>query len=415
MMGEEEERNKILQGGSKLARTPPRMASQQPISSASTVEQSTSKRKLSEVSPTSELENPTSRPRCYSLPEIEPETAIRTTDNKPMARVMTELSMLYTLDRNTNVAKKREYIETLGRLQQIYEDIITENAALKEKLNILTTTPRQITTPTYSQVVTSAPAPSTRPVTKGPTEQRPKHTLFISQKGKTAKDVALTFTKIVNPVKDKIKIKRMVTTPRHVILETESHEDLERVVGNAALKKSGIVAEPPRKRNPLMIMYSVSTGLKEDELLEQIYQQNFPDIDEDTFKNEFKFKFRTGPRNLQTVHHVVEVSPRIRSLILKTGRIFAGFTSLSTKDYLVVARCHKCGDLGHISKYCKAGTEVCTHCGVQGHERSSCPGKNGPPTCIPCMLRKKRCVDRTKCPTYDMFLQRLIDKTNYGP
>lgn len=136
---------------------------------------------------------------------------------------------------------------------------------------------------------------------------------------------------------------------------------------------------------------------------------------EEQFKEAFKVRFRSGPRGKSTVHYVVEVDPQLRKTVLRQGRIYVGFRSLSIKDYIVVSTCNKCYDLGHIAKYCPHREESCGHCGKDGHSKPDCPAKDRPRTCIPCLRRGKQChKEKGQCLTYKMLVDRLIERTDYG-
>lgn len=113
------------------------------------------------------------------------------------------------------------------------------------------------------------------------------------------------------------------------------------------------------------------------------------------------------------MHVVAEMSNAIRKALLRTSKIYVGFRCISAKDYIVVARCNKCRDLGHVAKY---GTkdEACEHCGSNGHKKDACPKKAAPATCIPCLRKGKKCTQKTTdCPTHKLMLERLIQKTGY--
>ena len=88
-----------------------------------------------------------------------------------------------------------------------------------------------------------------------------------------------------------------------------------------------------------------------------------------------------------------------------------GFSAVSVKDYIVVA---KCGDLGHTKTRCEL-PEVCDTYGKSGHKKAECPNKEAPRVCISCGLRKRNCAEkRENCPTYNVMLDRLIQRIDYG-
>jgi len=130
---------------------------------------------------------------------------------------------------------------------------------------------------------------------------------------------------------------------------------------------------------------------------------------------ETKVRFRTGPKGKRTCHAVLEVTSEVRNALLEKPRIYINYTSHAIKDYLVVSRCFKCADLGHITRYCD-GQEVCSHCGSKDHKKDNCPRKEQQRTCIPCLMRKKDCkvTDYKECATYKSLLARIVSKTDYG-
>ncbi|KAG5867378.1 hypothetical protein JTB14_008494 [Gonioctena quinquepunctata] len=82
-------------------------------------------------------------------------------------------------------------------------------------------------------------------------------------------------------------------------------------MNNPAMKKS-FKCELPKKKRPLVIIYDVSSNRTEKEIIEDIRMQNFENISEEDFNEEFKIRFKTGPKGKSTVHLVAEVSPQLR-------------------------------------------------------------------------------------------------------
>ena len=130
---------------------------------------------------------------------------------------------------------------------------------------------------------------------------------------------------------------------------------------------------------------------------------------ETEFSEQFELRFKAGPRNRNIEHHVAEVSPMIRKVLLGKGRVYMDFTFHSVKCYVVVARCLKCQDMGHPAKYCKRSNASCSHCGEQDHLKMTVRRRF-----IPCMIKTKTCADRKECPTYRLMMERLVSRIDYG-
>ena len=146
-------------------------------------------------------------------------------------------------------------------------------------------------------------------------QQTPKHTVFISSKGKQSKEFQKILTETIKPMRDEINIRSIRSTENVLILETESEEESIRLMEVRNWKKYYLKIEKPRKRDPLVILYDLPTVKTEEEIKEIIYRQNFEDlVQREEFENQFKFRFKVGLRNKSTVHHVCEVSPKLRRL-----------------------------------------------------------------------------------------------------
>lgn len=286
--------------------------------------------------------------------------------------------------------------------------LMLENEKLRNELWNSRSNSPILTQPTYASVAAS----NIMPIKDKMKIQKTTHTVFITSKAKeTGNNIKNEFTRKINPRISKIKINNMRTTRNALIIETEGEEDIKRIMEHKDL--NNLICEKPRKRNPLMIIYDAEAGLSEQDLTDIMYEQNFEgQMSLEEFRKEFKPRFKTGPRDRPTVHHVVEVTAKIRREIFSRKRLYCGFRSLNVKDYIVVPRCAKCQDLGHVVKHCQQEASICGHCGVQGHEKTQCPSKDKQKMCIPCTKRGKKCQGK-ECITYKILEERLIQKTNY--
>jgi Arginine methyltransferase-interacting protein, contains RING Zn-finger len=251
---------------------------------------------------------------------------------------------------------------------------------------------------------------------QSPEPTKKVQTVFISKEGKSSKEVQCLVTTLVSPARDGIKVKRMRSTPKTLILETNDESDVAKLTTHRGLKNEQLVVEAPRKRNPLLIVYDVPRDIKDNELVNAIHDQNFGETDQEPFESQFRLRFKVGPQSKDTVHHVVEVTGPLRRHILGVRRLYVGFTSHAVKDYTVLPRCLRYQDLGHVTKHCRQTESVCAHCGEQGHTRGQCGKRGLPAVCIPCHARKKRCgkANSTGCQTYKLLWDRLVSRIYYG-
>ena len=242
-----------------------------------------------------------------------------------------------------------------------------------------------------------------------------KCVMFIKGKsGETAKQLQQKLTKAVNPAKEKIRITKLRTTTKTIILETE--DDANKLMNNKQMKEK-FICERQRKKKPLVIMYNVPSNLTNDDLVNAIYSQNFEDqMGKQEFQDSFVPKFKTGPREQATVHHVVEVAPELRKKIIENRRLYLHFQAIAAKDFLTIPKCLNCHDFGHIAKHCNRTEPICGHCGECTHTKNECQKRNAPAICIACTLRKKSCKAKElkDCSTYQLLMKRAISKIDYG-
>ena len=323
--------------------------------------------------------------------------------------ILETLKQLSTIGSNY----KSKLYETITKVTREFTKLKTEIEVLKAENNILKRTKLG---PSFAAVAATQP----KPIQKQRLEKSIKskrHVVFVSsEEGKSSKEVQRIITETIKPDEEKIRVRHIRSTEKSVIIETESESDSNKFLQHSKLKELKVKVEKPRKRNPLVILYDVAADYKEEEVLKLIHAQNFEEqLSEADLKNNYKVRFRTGPRNRSTVHLVMEMSPKIRQLSVSKSRLYVGFSSHSAKDYIVVPRCLKCQDLGHVAKHCKKEKSTCSHCGEEDHNKAECGKKEQAAVCIPCTLRKKKCATTAKdCPTHKLLWERLVEKTDYG-
>lgn len=279
-----------------------------------------------------------------------------------------------------------------------------------------------------ARISTQQPTTSYAGITKGNTnfgrklvnnQNNSNTTVIITPKeGEDTRAIEKVIRDTLNPRTDKIKIKKIKTTKKNIIIETESNNDTEKIIKHDKLQQK-MTIERPKKKMPKIIVYDVPNHMTTKDLTEYTYEQNFEELcSREEFEKEFQPKFKTGPRDKEIVHHVVEVSPRVRNVVIQKGRIYLPFISVTAKDFLVIPRCNKCQDLGHVAKHCLCENTICAHCGDKDHERKECTKRERAQVCIACNKRGKKCnktgKDWRDCETYRLLVQREIDRTDYG-
>lgn len=289
------------------------------------------------------------------------------------------------------------------RLQQQVLDISKEHSSLLK--------------PTYASVAAvAAPKPSHEQHIEQVAANK-NHVVFITSKtNEQPRSLQEKLRKIINPIEDRIKIKNIKTTPRSVIIETDTEEDIKKIQKKTE-NNAEIKVELPKKKRPLLILYDVPTTLTSEEITNLAYHQNFyEEMNLEQFKTKFLPRFKTGPKEKATVNHVVEVDPTLRRQILQKRYLYLSYTATTPKDFLTIARCARCQDLGHVAKFCRQEKSTCGHCGEEDHMKANCAKINQAPVCIPCKLRGKCCNQQNSkdCPTYRMLLNRHIQRIDYG-
>lgn len=169
---------------------------------------------------------------------------------------------------NTHLIQLREELAAWGFHQGVLEGQIVELRRECDRLR------RQKTVPTYAAVAGRAPAPVTtkEQITRSIAHQAT--TLFLKPlEGVKTEDVQKVFTSPVKPAAQKIKISKVKKTNNTVIVELASKEDSDKIIKNEALQKVAKI-EPPKKRDPLLIIYDTPSKLSDEEFLNCIRELN---------------------------------------------------------------------------------------------------------------------------------------------
>ena len=283
---------------------------------------------------------------------------------------------------------------------------------------------------TFAQVTVSTP---TRvPTLSGPTKRTPPQPAQVvvikppeSRKEEKSDETKKIVMDLIKPGKDKMKIRGVrLRKDGGLVVEAATSADLEKIVGNEALKEKGYIVARTGSLNPRLVIFDVPNTIKEEELAENIWEQNedlLVNLDAGEFLANFKPRFKMGRRREDLTNWVIEVSPKIRTLLRKEEktRLYIEWQSCRIQDFRGVTRCFKCQQYGHVQKFCKDEEKTCAYCAKTGHMADECADKKAgkQPTCPACRKARKKsdhAGSDKKCPAFKSALDRIIQKTDYG-
>ncbi|KAL4101171.1 hypothetical protein QTP88_021192 [Uroleucon formosanum] len=146
------------------------------------------------------------------------------------------------------------------------------------------------------------------------------------------------------------------------------------------LEKEGKGVREESARWPTVMVYDVERGIKKEELLGRIMDQN-PELGLD--KEAVVPLFMKGPKTGELVWWVCSVRPSIfKALVGKS--LFIGLSRCKVKEYVDVVRCFKCQRFGHRALKCVQTVDTCGRCAVKGHRTNDC--KSASVKCANCGL-----------------------------
>lgn len=331
------------------------------------------------------------------------------------------------------VSEKRSSIKTLdevkGNLAKMYKDmvkLVLANAKLAganeelRKSKAETIAERK----TYAKAV--APEVNAKPPVKvsgGKKLNMPKKHITIIKSSIDADcsdDIKAKLLKGINPVVENIHVRAIKRSKaKKLVIETASAQDLEKIMGHEGLRQQGLTALPPSHKLPRIVLFDVPSTWTDKEIKENVMVQNESALNGLTrieIDAGMKFCFKTGKKGGDTSNIVLEVTPKIRHILMTARRLYLGWCSIKVSDYHGLSRCYKCQGLGHIAKFCKADKQSCGICANEGHGIAECPNKKEKRKCALCKRAGKpfEHAPDYKCPMYKLGLERSAKNTEYG-
>lgn len=230
----------------------------------------------------------------------------------------------------------------------------------------------------------------------------------------TSKETKEVFQKIIKPSDFNLKVNK-ITSARNCGVRIEAlSADISRIKDSKELDKAGLKVEQMSKVNPRLILRDVPVGMSRDDLRTELIALNL-DKHKDT---EVNVVYVFPPKkNRSTCNCIIEVSPLIRTKLLRGSNVYINYSACRLEDYVRVLQCYRCLAFGHLSKNCTASS-TCGHC-AGDHEMKDCTRREESALCGNCKRWSNddcshSALDGKKCP---ILRKRLLEKTkniNYG-
>jgi hypothetical protein len=263
-------------------------------------------------------------------------------------------------------------------------------------------------------------------------EQQSKHVVLIrhSDKTKTSKQTEDLIKSKVRPnsLNIGIKSKRYVSNGG-IIIECRDRKECEVLSQEIESKFNDIKAEKPFKRRPTLVLRDVNPSIPQSELIDLIISNNseIKNYFENTVNDKsnelsIKFKFRKKDSKIND-KYCLEVSPHLRKIILKSGKLFIEWNACRVEESLPIVRCFRCNGFGHKSMDCSENEHQCGHCGSK-HETNKCSANKDQSFCTNCNKHNMKPNQKNKydvnhsaysksCPSLIRIQEIVKNKTQY--
>jgi len=148
--------------------------------------------------------------------------------------------------------------------------------------------------------------------------------------------------------------------------------------------------------------------VSETDLLDKLRHQN-PELElteKDTSRA--KVLFRTGPRDKESVHWVIETPPDVLKKV-ENKKAFIGMCRCNMKLYTTMTQCFNCQRYGHTATRCKDAKPTCRNCAGE-HDPRSC--KSESIKCANCKGPHR--ASSSACKYKGQATQRVLRHTDFG-
>ena len=204
------------------------------------------------------------------------------------------------------------------------------------------------------------------------------------------------------------------------------------LINNSTDLGQGITARPATKFNPRLRIDGIRkefVAADKDVILDDLLNYN-KDLQQAS-ADDIKVVTVLGSDKIPTAVVIIEVSPAIRSAIMKTKALSLGLASGVVSDHVFIKQCNRCYDFGHHVSQCTLSADtVCGKCSLE-HSTSSCPTHaiankanraNKGKCCASCLrhpLFKKDAhthgaMESGICPSYKALIRRIQNNITYA-
>ncbi|XP_023236269.1 uncharacterized protein LOC111635518 [Centruroides sculpturatus] len=247
------------------------------------------------------------------------------------------------------------------------------------------------------------------------------HTVLVysDQEGATSEQTKSYLTNHVKPHILGVGVNRLRKLKNGGIAVDLNHKDEVEYFKESVQQVPGLNSRLPKKRLPLMKIASVPKAVVKEELIQDIYEQNvcFVHLYTDkTFAEKINIRFSLKQKNRNYLSWVVEVTPEIRDILVKVGKVHIHWSTCQVYDFIPTIQCYKCLSFGHFAKNCTSTESICSHCGEK-HLFKNCTNRHETPKCVNCLKEKRtqhnhNTMDKM-CPTYLREKSKYLTRTEY--
>ncbi|XP_076182719.1 uncharacterized protein LOC143154599 [Ptiloglossa arizonensis] len=200
-----------------------------------------------------------------------------------------------------------------------------------------------------------------------------------------------------------------------VVIETVSEQERNAIKECVKLDELGLKANLPGMISPKVIMYDVPNEMKNETILEEMYEKNLKErMTLDEFNKRVRIINRSSKKGANEGNVIMETSAIVKEMLTRAGRVYIKWHAFKVREFECVLRCFGCLGFGHMMRDCKSKVRVCRKCGESGHEAKDCTATKE--TCKNCRERGMNdghSVMSNECPQHVRMIERMRERIRY--